>query len=112
VTGDTEVAELSNNEVKTYTVRPEDVGLNRAELADLKGGDTPEESAAILRNLLGGMDGPKRSMLLLNSGAALYVAGRVPELKTGVEQAADIIDSGAALAKLDSLVKFSQNVSS
>ncbi len=112
VTGDTEVAELLNNEVKTYTVRPEDVGLNRAELADLKGGDTPEESAAILRNLLGGLDGPKRSMLLLNSGAALYVAGRVPELKTGVEQAAEIIDSGAALAKLDSLVKFSQNVSS
>jgi anthranilate phosphoribosyltransferase len=112
VTGETEVAELSNNEVKTYTVRPEDVGLNRAELDDLKGGDTPEESAAILRNLLGGLDGPKRSMLLLNSGAALYVAGRVPELKTGVEQAAEIIDSGAALAKLDSLVKFSQNVSS
>ena len=111
VTGDTEVAELSNNEVKTYIVRPEDVGLSRAGLADLKGGDTPEESAAILRTVLGGSDGPKRSMLLLNSGAALYVAGRVPGMKTGVEQAADIIDSGAALAKLDSLIKFSQNVS-
>ncbi|MBW2472164.1 MAG: anthranilate phosphoribosyltransferase [Deltaproteobacteria bacterium] len=111
VTGDTQVAELSNNDVKTYTVRPEDVGLSRSRLADLKGGDTPDESATILRDVLGGADGPKRSMLLLNSGAALYVAGRVPGLKTGVEQAADILDSGAALAKLDALIKFSRNMS-
>ena len=111
VTGDTQVAELSNGEVRTYNVRPEDAGLGRSRLVDLKGGDTPEESAAILRDVLGGAKGPKRDMLLLNSGAALFVAGKAPGLKTGVELATGIIDSGAALAKLEALVKFSQNVS-
>jgi anthranilate phosphoribosyltransferase len=111
VTGDNEVAELANGEVKTYVVRPEDAGISRARLIDLKGGATPEASAAILGDLLGGGDGPKRSMLLLNSGAALYAAGKAPGFKTGVELAAKLIDSGAALAKLDALIKFPQNVS-
>ena len=111
VTGDTEVAELSNNEVRTYRVRPEDVGISRSSLADLKGGSTPEESAAILRDILAGAEGPKRSMLLLNGGAALYAAGKSQGLKAGVEDAAKLIDSGAALAKLDDLIKFSQNPS-
>lgn len=105
------MAELSNGEVRTYTVRPEDAGLGRSRLVDLQGGDTPAESAAILRDVLGGAKGPKRDMLLLNSGAALYAAGKVPGLKTGVVLAAGIIDSGAALAKLEALIKFSQNVS-
>ena len=111
VTGETQVAELSKGEVKTYTVRPEDAGLSRAELADLKGGGTPAESAAILRDILGGAAGPKRSMLLLNSGAALYAAGAAPAIKAGVERAAELLDSGAALARLDTLIKFSQQVS-
>jgi anthranilate phosphoribosyltransferase len=111
VTGDTEVAELNNGEVRTYTVRPEDAGLRRSRLVDLKGGETPEESAAILRDVLDGVEGPKRDMLLLNSGAALYAAAKVPGLKTGVELAAQIIDSGAALAKLEALINYSQNAS-
>lgn len=109
ITGGTEVAELSKGEVKTYTVHPEDVGLSRSRLLDLRGGFTPEESAVILREILAGAEGPKRSMLLLNSGAALYAAGKAPGLKAGVEDAAKLIDSGAALAKLDALIKFSQN---
>ena len=110
VTGDTEVAELADGDVKTYTVCPEDVGLDRCALTDLKGGATPGESAAILRDVLGGAEGPRRNMLLLNSGAALYAAGNAPGLKTGVERAAELLDSGAALEKLDSLITFSQNV--
>jgi len=111
VTGTTEVAELSDNEVKIYTVAPEDVGLSQATLADLKGGSNPEEAAVIMRHVLNGADGPKRNMLLLNSGAALYVAGKAADLKDGVEQAATMIDSGKAQAKLDALVSFSQNIS-
>ena len=111
VTGDTEVAELSNGDVRTYTVHPEDIGFDRSSLADLKGGDTPEEAADILREVLGGAEGPRRDMLLLNSGAALYAAGKAEDLKTGVEQAARIIDSGAALSKLEILINFSQNAS-
>ena len=102
---------MSNGAVRTYTVRPEDVGLSYGRLIDLKGGATPEESATILRDILGGAEGPKRSMLLLNSGAALYIAGKAPGLKTGVELATKVIDSGAALEKLDALIKFSQNLS-
>ena len=111
VTGDTEVAELGSGEVRTYTVRPEDVGLTRSRLSDLKGGETPEESARILRAALSGAAGPKRDMLLFNSAAALYVSGRAPGLKTGVELAAQIIDSGAAAAKVDALVQYSKNPS-
>ena len=111
VTGNTEVAELIDGEVRTYTVQPEDVGLGKARLADLNGGETPAESADILRDVLSGVEGPRRSMALLNSGAALYLAGKVTDLKSGVEFAAQIIDSGAALVKLDALINFSQNVS-
>jgi len=110
VTGDTEVAELVDGKVRSYVVRPEDVGMQRSRLADLKGGDTAEESAEQLRDLLQGAKGPRREMLLLNSGAALYVAGKVPGMKTGVEMAAEVIDSGAALAKLEALIAFSKNV--
>jgi len=110
VTGDTEVAELVDGKVRNYVVRPEDVGMQRSRLADLKGGDTAEESAEQLRGLLQGAKGPRRDMLLLNSGAALYVAGKVPDMKTGVELATEVIDSGAALAKLEALVSFSKNV--
>jgi anthranilate phosphoribosyltransferase len=111
VTGDTTAAELVNGSVRTYTIRPEDVGFRRSRLSSLKGGNSPEEAAAILRDVLGGAEGPKRDMLLINSGAALYVAGKTPGLKTGVELAAQIVDSGGALAKLDALIHFSQNVS-
>ena len=111
VTGDTKVAELNNGKIRTYTVRPEDAGLRRSRLVDLKGGETPEESAAILRDVLDGAEGPKRDMLLLNSGAALYATAKAPGLKTGVELAAQIIDSGAALAKLEALINYSQNAS-
>jgi len=110
VTGETEVAELVDGKVRSYVVRPEDVGMQRSRLADLKGGDTAEESAEQLRGLLQGVKGPRRDMLLLNSGAALYVAGKVPDMKTGVELATEVIDSGAALAKLEALVSFSKNV--
>ena len=110
VTGDTEVAELVDGKVRNYVVRPEDVGMQRSRLADLKGGDTAEESAKLLRGLLQGDKGPRRDMLLLNSGAALYVAGKAPGMKTGVELATEVIDSGAALAKLEALISFSKNV--
>jgi len=111
VTGTTKVAELAEGHVRTYTLSPEDVGLSRSSLVDLKGGTNPEEAAVILRDTISGSHGPRRDMLLLNSGAALYVAGIVPSLKAGVERAAEIVDSGSAREKLESLVTFSQNVS-
>lgn len=106
VTGETKVAELRNGAVNTYTVTPEDVGLGRATLEELKGGATAAESADQLRTILQGASGPKLDMVLMNSGAALMAAGRADDLRDGVEKARAVVMSGAALAKLDSLVVF------
>ena len=110
VTGKTRVSELKDGMVTTYTVRPSDVGLNSAALADLQGGDTAEESAKQLQAILSGETGPKRDMVLLNSGAALMAAGRCDDISAGVSLAAEIIDSGKAKKKLDALVAFSASL--
>jgi anthranilate phosphoribosyltransferase len=106
VTGKTKVAELRDGKVESYTVTPRGVGLSQAILADLKGGDTAEESAAQLREILQGKQGPCLDMVLLNASAALYAADMVDDLSAGVEKARQIIESGAALAKLDALIAF------
>jgi anthranilate phosphoribosyltransferase len=72
----------------------------------LRGGDTVEESARQLKEILQNIPGPRRDMVLLNSGAALMAAGRAADLATGVDLARRIIESGAALAKLEALVSF------
>lgn len=107
ITGKTHIADLHNGQVTSYSISPEDVGLSRATIDELRGGATAEESAAQLRNVLGGEKGAKRDMVLLNSGAALMAAGICADLKAGVIQAAEIIDSGKALERLDRLVAFS-----
>lgn len=110
VTGSTQVSEVMGSEVSTYIVLPEDVGLSRHTLAELKGGDTAEESAEQLRTVLSGEKGAKRDMVLLNSGAALMAAGECRDLTGGVKLAGEIIDNGRALEKLDSLVALSQEL--
>ncbi len=106
VTGTSHVADAGNGEVKTYTVEPEDVGLKRASLNDIRGGESPEESAAMVREVLGGTEGARFDMVLLNGGAALLAAGKADTLAAGVELAREIIKSGAALEKLDKLIAF------
>ncbi|MBU0960992.1 MAG: anthranilate phosphoribosyltransferase [Proteobacteria bacterium] len=109
ITGKTHIADLHNGQVTSYSVIPEDVGLARASLDELRGGTTAEESAAQMREVLAGTKGAKRDMVLLNSGAALMAAGLCADLKAGVVRAAEIIDSGRALDKLERLVTFSSN---
>ena len=106
VTGETKVSEWKDGAVSTYTVTPEEVGLERATLADLKGGATAAESAEQLRQVLSGIEGPKLDMVILNAGAALMAAGQVVDLKAGVARAREVVASGAALAKLEALVAF------
>jgi len=107
VTGTTHIAELCDGEVNTYTITPEDVGLQTSLLADIQGGSTAGESADMMRTVLSGEKGARRDMVLLNSGAALLAAGVANDLKNGVSKAAEIIDSGKALAKLDQLISYS-----
>ena len=90
---------MKNGVVTNYTLRPDDFGLKNATLSELKGGSA-QENAAILTAILRGNPGPKRDMVLLNSAAALLVAGKVTDLKAGVQLAASAIDSGRALQLL------------
>jgi anthranilate phosphoribosyltransferase len=102
-TGASLVAELKDGRVKTFEVTPEDAGLPRAGLADLKGGDA-EQNAAALRQLLEGAPGPYRDIVVLTSAAALVVADKAGSLAQGAELAAAAIDSGAAKARLEALI--------
>ncbi len=106
ITGTSHIADAHNGQVTTYTVVPEDVSLLRATLEDIRGGATVEESAAMVRDVLGNTPGAKLDMVLLNAGAALMAAGKAEDLQAGVELAREIISSGAALEKLDKLVAF------
>lgn len=100
----TSVCEFKDGWFKTYTIAPEDFGLERCEKSDLVGG-TPEENAQITRAILSGEKGPKRNAVLMNAGAALYIGGKAESLKDGIELAADLIDSGAAKQTLENLIK-------
>jgi anthranilate phosphoribosyltransferase len=105
-TGPSVVAELREGEVRTFEVTPEDAGLPRARLEDLRGADA-ESNADALRAVLDGMRGPYRDIVLLNSAAALIVADRDEDLASGVARAAQAIDGGAAKAVLARLVAIS-----
>jgi anthranilate phosphoribosyltransferase len=106
VTGETKVSELNDGKVTNYSINPENFGFKKATIEDLKGGKDAQESADQMITILGGEKGPKRDMVLLNSGAALMAAGLCTDLKSGIEKAADTIDSGAALEKLEQLISF------
>jgi anthranilate phosphoribosyltransferase len=102
-TGASEVAELEHGEVRTFQITPEDAGLPRARLEDLRGGEA-ESNAAALRTVLDGMPGPYRDIVLLNSAAALVVADKAADIRDGIALSARAIDGGAAKAVLQRLV--------
>lgn len=101
--GVTTVAEFNEGKVTSFEVTPEEVGLPRVTLDDLKGGE-PAHNAALMGDLLGGAPGPLRDIVLLNSAASLIVAGRAADLRAGIAMAAQAINSGAARDVLDRLV--------
>lgn len=102
-TGPSFVAALDDGQVSTFEVTPEDAGLARASLDDLKGGN-PEENADAIRAMLSGETGPLRDIVLLNSAAALIVAEEAVDLRAGVMLAAKAIDDGSATAALEKLI--------
>jgi anthranilate phosphoribosyltransferase len=108
-TGESWVAEVREGLVRTSTIRPEDFGVARATIADLRGGDR-EENAEIIRRILAGEPGPKRDMVVVNAGAAIVAGGRARDLKEGAQQAAHSIDSGSARAKLAALAKLARDL--
>jgi anthranilate phosphoribosyltransferase len=105
-TGYSKVSECRDGSVRTFYVHPSDVGLAKAQPGALAGGDAAF-NADLVRELLAGGRGPARDVVLLNAGAALFVAGRVARLADGLVAAAAAIDSGAARRTLDTLVRLS-----
>lgn len=107
-TGPNRVARLMDGRVRSYSLDPADLGLPRAELDDLLGGDA-EENAALIKNVLDGEPGPRRDVVLLNAAAALEAGGLAGDLRSGLELAAHSIDAGAARSKLDAMIAFTNN---
>ena len=103
----TMVGELRGGEIREYELHPEDFGMAMASTRALRV-ETPEQSRALLVDVLEGQVGPARDIVLLNAGAALYAADRAESVAQGVERAREAIDSGAARAKLTQLVDFTQ----
>lgn len=102
--GPTKVAELRDGQVKEYSMEPEQFGFKCCRLEELRGGNA-NESAQIVTGVLGGKKGPPRDVVLLNSGAALYVSGKAATMQDGIALAVDSIDSGKAGEKLTELVE-------
>lgn len=107
LTGPTLIAEGRHGNVNTYEIEPSQFGLKRAALESLKGGDSTE-NGRILKAVLEGEQGPHRDIVLLNAAPAIAAGGEASDISEGIEKAAAAIDSGAALAKLETLVKVSR----
>lgn len=106
VTGPSFVAQIANGDLRSFEVTPEEAGLKRHELKDILGG-TPDENAAAIHALFEGAEGAYRDIVLLNAAAALIVADKGDDLKSGVAMAKEAIDSGAAKQTLAKLVAVS-----
>src|SRR5437867_10825645 len=108
-TGESRISEVRGGVVRSVTVRPEDFGVTRAPIGDLRGGDR-EQNAEIIRAILAGEPGARRDIVLMNASAALVAGGRARDFKEGVEAAARSVDGGAARQKLERLVALSQEL--
>ncbi|MDF1591754.1 MAG: anthranilate phosphoribosyltransferase [Desulfobacterales bacterium] len=104
----TRVSELTGGMIRTYDITPAQFDIKQAGPAELTGGD-PQTNADITNRILKGEKGPKRNIVLLNAAAALVAAGKAQDFKAGIRLAENSIDTGAALGKLQALVRFTQD---
>lgn len=105
--GPNKVTQLRDGEIRTFTLDPQSVGLPQATLSDLRGDDA-EANAVIIEDILTGIPGPRRDVVLLNAAACLVAGNTAPDLAAGLTLAAESIDSGAAKTTLDGLIAFSR----
>ena len=101
------VGELKDGQITEYEIHPEDFGLPMVSTRQLRV-ETPEQSRSMVLDVLAGQPGPARDIVCLNAGAALYAANVAPSIAAGLALAQQAIDSGAAQAKLEALVAYSQ----
>lgn len=108
VSDKTSVCELRDGRLKCYEIAPEDFGMERCSKEGLVGGN-PRENAEITLSILNGQKGPKRNAVVLNSAAALYVAGKADSIEDGVRLASEIIDSGRAKKQLEKFIEYTNS---
>lgn len=107
--GKTRINELNNGSISSYEISPEDFGLSRCTLAEIATG-TPEENAAMIRDVFSGRDkGPRRQAVILNAAGALMIGDKADSYAEGITLANELIDSGAAQNKLDQLIEASND---
>jgi len=103
----TKVCEIEKGVLRSYYINPEELGLKLCTLAELIGGDS-EENAKITRSILNGTEqGAKRDIVVLNAALCLYLAGKAATIESAIPLAKDLIDSGAAIHKLEDFVRLS-----
>lgn len=105
ITGKTKVTEFKDGGIKSYFIKPEDFGMRRGKLVEIKGG-TKEQNAKIILEVLSGSRGAKRDITILNAAAAFAIAGRAKDFNEGIRLANQSIDSGKALNTLERLIEF------
>ena len=107
ISDQTQIFEIKNNRVRKFTMMPENFGIKRASIETIKGRDA-KINAKIIERILEGEKGPKRDVVILNSAAALYVAGKVKDINSGIKLAEESIDRGKAKKILEQLINYGQ----
>ena len=105
LTTETHITEVRGSDIRSYTIEPEQFGLRRASANAVHGGDATT-NARILLDVLSGIDGPARDVVLINAGAVIYVSGTAASLREGIDRAAEAVKSGAAREKLQAVREF------
>ncbi len=108
ITDKTTVVEVTPDNIKTFEIDPNEYGISKAELDDLKGG-SPKENADAIIQLLNGKKSAFRDIVVLNAAAGLYVSGKVEDIETGIANASEAIDSGKAKNALEALITHSNS---
>jgi anthranilate phosphoribosyltransferase len=107
ISAPTMICEFRDGYYRDLVIRPEDFGLTSAAKEEIRGG-SPEENAQTVRGILSGsITGARREIVLMNAGAGLFISGKAASFEDGVQRAAELIDSGAALRKVDEMIRVS-----
>ena len=110
ITGKTKITEVIDGWMRSYSITPEDLGMKRRDVSEIKGG-TKRENAEIILEILKGGQGARREITVLNAAAAFMIGGRAKDFREGIEFANRSIDSGEALNKLQRAIKFTNSES-
>lgn len=110
ICGFTKISHVKDGKINNFEITPEEAGLKRADINDIEGGDATY-NASIIKDILDGIKGPKRDMVLFNASAAFVAAGYAKDFKEGVRLGEETIDSGKAKAKLEELIRFTNSLS-